>query len=156
MAKKKPSNVIATNKRARFDYHLLETFEAGLALEGWEVKSLREKRVQLTESYVTMRDGEAWLIGAHISPLKTVAKHSNPNPTRERKLLLHLKELSQLVGAVERRGYTLVPLKMFWQYGRAKLEIGTAKGKKQYDKRQTERERDWNREKQRTLRQINR
>jgi len=151
-----PSSLIAANKKARYHYFIETSFEAGLVLEGWEVKSLRDKRVQLTESYVTMRDGEAWLIGAHISPLKTVAKYSNPNPTRERKLLLHRKELSQLVGAVERRGYTLVPLKMFWQYGRAKLEIGTAKGKKQYDKRQTERERDWNREKQRTLRQINR
>lgn len=154
---KKKQNVrggasIALNKKARHDYFIEERLEAGIVLEGWEVKSLRAGRVQITESYVVLKDGEAWLLGAHITPLQSASTHVNPDPARTRKLLLRREELSRLVGAVERRGYTLVPLNLHWKNGRAKLEIGTAKGKKQHDKRAAERERDWNREKQRVLR----
>jgi len=148
-AKKTPDNTIALNKKALHDYFIEEQFEAGLVLEGWEVKSLRAGRIQLKESYVTIKDGEAWLFGAHISPLPTASTHINPQPLRTRKLLLHRNELSKLIGALERKGYTLVPISMYWQRGRAKIKIGLAKGKKQYDKRAVERERDWQREKQR-------
>ncbi|MFQ5487739.1 MAG: SsrA-binding protein SmpB [Gammaproteobacteria bacterium] len=150
-AKKTPDNTIALNKKALHDYFIEEQFEAGLVLEGWEVKSLRAGRIQLKESYVTIKDGEAWLFGAHISPLPTASTHIHPEPLRTRKLLLHRNELSKLIGAVERKGYTLVPISMYWQRGRAKIKIGLAKGKKQYDKRAVERERDWQREKQRLL-----
>jgi len=132
-----------------------DTFEAGLALEGWEVKSLREGRAQLTESYVHLRDGEAWLLGAHIAPLTTASTHIHPDLTRTRKLLLHRHELDRLIGAVERKGYTLVPLNLHWSKGRAKLEIGLAKGKKQHDKRATEKDRDWKRQKARILKSTN-
>jgi len=151
--KKKPTgNTIALNKKARHDYLIEEEYEAGIALQGWEVKSLRDHRLQLTESYVLISKGEAFLHGAHISPLKTASTHINPSPTRTRKLLLHRRELDKLIGAVERKGYTLVPLAMYWSHGLAKLKIGLGKGKKEYDKRATEKERDWNREKQRLLR----
>ena len=151
--KKKPSgNTIALNKKARHDYLIEEEFEAGIALLGWEVKSLRDNRLQLAESYVLIKNGEAYLFGAHISPLKTASTHINPDPTRTRKLLLHRMELNRLIGAVERKGYTLVPLAMYWAHGLAKLKIGLGKGKKAYDKRASEKERDWNREKQRLLR----
>jgi len=151
--KKKPSgNTIALNKKARHDYHIEEEFEAGIALQGWEVKSLRDNRLQLAESYVLVKNGEAHLFGAHISPLKTASTHINPDPTRTRKLLLHRTELNRLIGAVERKGYTLVPLTMYWAHGLAKLKIGLGKGKKAYDKRASEKERDWSREKQRLLR----
>ena len=151
--KKKPadSSVIAVNKKARHDYFIEQTFECGLALQGWEVKSLRAGRAQLTESYVHLKDGEAWLIGAHISPLNTASTHIRPDPTRTRKLLLHRFELDRLIGAVERKGYTLVALKFYWKSGRVKLEIGLAKGKKQHDKRATEKERDWQRQKSRIM-----
>lgn len=157
MAKKKSaakgsSSTIALNKKARHDYFIEEKFEAGLALQGWEVKSLREGRVQLTESYVLVRDGEAWLFGAHITPLTTASTHINPDPTRTRKLLLHRRELDKLIGAVERKGYTLVPMALYWKRGRVKLEIALAKGKQSHDKRATEKSRDWQREKQRILR----
>lgn len=142
---------IALNKKARHDYFIEETFEAGLALQGWEVKSLREKRVQLKESYVLIKDGEAWLFGAHVSPLPTVSTHYRPDPLRTRKLLLHRREIDRLTGAVERRGYTLVPLALYWRNGRVKLEIGLAKGKKLHDKRAAQKERDWRREQQRIL-----
>jgi SsrA-binding protein len=132
-----------------------DTFEAGLALEGWEVKSLREGRAQLTESYVHLRDGEAWLLGAHIAPLTTASTHIHPDPTRTRKLLLHRHELDRLIGAVERKGYTLVPLNLHWSKGRAKLDLGLAKGKKQHDKRATQKERDWKRQKARILKSTN-
>ncbi len=148
---KKPDNTIAVNKKAFHDFFIEDQIEAGLVLEGWEVKSLRAGRIQLKESYVTLKNGEAWLFGAHISPLPTASTHINPDPMRTRKLLLHRKELGTLVGAVERKGYTLVPVSMYWKGGRAKLKIGLAKGKKQYDKRAVERERDWQREKQRIL-----
>jgi SsrA-binding protein len=142
---------IALNRQARHDYFIEERLEAGLVLEGWEVKSLRAGRVQLKESYVLLRDGEAYLFGTHLSPLPAASTHVKPDPTRSRKLLLHARELSRLIGAVERKGYTLVPLALYWKRGRAKLEIGLAKGKKQHDKRAVERERDWAREKQRLL-----
>ncbi|QKK12724.1 MAG: SsrA-binding protein SmpB [Pseudomonadota bacterium] len=142
---------MALNKKARHDFFIEERFEAGLALEGWEVKSLRAGRVQLKESYVLVRDNEAWLFGSHISPLPTASTHIHPDPLRTRKILLHRNELDTLIGAVERKGYTLVPLALYWKRGRAKLEIGLAKGKKQHDKRATEKDRDWQREKRRLL-----
>lgn len=146
-----PSSRIAENRKVRHDYFIEDTFEAGLALEGWEVKSLREGRAQLTETYVHLKNGEAWLIGAHISPMLSASSHVQPNPTRTRKLLLHRKELDRLVGAVERKGYTLVALNLHWSKGKAKLDIGLAKGKKQHDKRATEKARDWERQKARIL-----
>ena len=145
------SNRIAENKKARFDYHIEDTFEAGLALEGWEVKSLRDGRAQITESYVHLRNGEAWLLGAQITPLGTVSTHIQPDPTRTRKLLLHRQELDRLVGAVERKGYTLVPLNLHWRNGRAKLDIGLAKGKKEHDKRAVVKDRDWKRQQSRIM-----
>ncbi len=148
------SATIALNKKARHDYFIEETLEAGLALQGWEVKSLREKRVQLKEAYVLVKDGEAWLFGAHISPLPTVSTHYTPDPLRTRKLLLHRREIDRLTGAVERRGYTLVPLALYWKNGRVKLEIGLAKGKKLHDKRAAQKERDWRREQQRILKRA--
>jgi SsrA-binding protein len=147
-----PSSTIALNKKARHDYFIEERYEAGLALQGWEVKSLRAGRVQLKESYVLIKDAEAWLFGAHISPLPTASTHIHPDSTRTRRLLLHSEELKSLIGAVERQGYTLIPLAMYWKRGLAKLEIGLGKGKKQYDKRATERDRDWQRDKQRLMR----
>ena len=145
------SAIIAVNKKARHDYFIEDTLEAGVVLEGWEVKSLRQGRVQLREAYVVLRGGEVWLIGAHITPLVSASSHVKADPTRTRKLLLHRAEIARLVGAVERRGYTLVPLNLRWRHGRAKLEIGLARGKRQHDKRASERERDWQRQKQRLL-----
>jgi len=142
---------IALNKQARHDFFIEERLEAGIALEGWEVKSLREGRIQLKESYVLLKDAQAWLFGAHISPLATASTHVNPDPTRTRRLLLHRNEISRLIGLVERKGFALVPTAMYWKNGRAKLEIGLAKGKKLHDKRATEKDRDWQREKQRIL-----
>lgn len=143
------SATIALNKQAHHDYALEDRFEAGLVLEGWEVKSLRAGRAQLKESYVIIKSGEAWLLGSHISALSSASTHIHPDPTRTRKLLLHAAELRKLIGAVERKGYTLVPLAMYWKNGRAKIEIALAKGKQEHDKRATERDRDWQREKQR-------
>ena len=148
----KPSSKIAENRRARHDYFVESTLDAGLVLMGWEVKSLRDGRANIAEAYVMIRGGEVWLVGAHFSPLTTASTHVETDPTRTRKLLLNRAEIRQLIGAVDRKGYTLVPLRLFWSKGNAKLAIGLAKGKKQHDKRATERERDWNREKQRTLR----
>ena len=128
---------IAENRKARHDYFIEETYEAGLSLQGWEVKSLRAGRVQLKEAYVFVKDAEAYLFGAHVSALPTASTHVIPDPIRTRKLLLNRSELNRLVGAVERRGYTLVPLEMYWKNGRAKLRIGLAKGKKEHDKRAT-------------------
>ena len=144
--------LIAENRRARYDYFIEERLEAGLALEGWEVKAMRAGRAQLAEAYVYVRNGEAFLIGAHIAPLSTASTHKIADPVRTRKLLLHRSELDQLVGAVERRGYTIVPLELYWKSGRAKLQIGLAKGKQKHDKRATEKDRDWQREKARALR----
>jgi SsrA-binding protein len=156
MAKKnKPdnSNTIALNRKATYDYAIEEQFEAGIALQGWEVKSLRDGRAQIKESYVMVLNGEVFLIGAHFSPLKTASTHINPQPTRARKLLLHSKEISKLIGATEREGYTIVPLSLYWKNGRAKLKIALAKGKKQHDKRQSIKQREWDREKQRLFKQ---
>ncbi|MCH9696764.1 MAG: SsrA-binding protein SmpB [Gammaproteobacteria bacterium] len=148
---KTPSNTIALNRHVKHDYTIEKRYEAGLCLEGWEVKSLRAGKLQLKESYILVTNGEAWLFGAHISPLKTASTHIKPDQTRSRKLLLHKEELNSLIGAVERKGYTLVPISMYWKNSRAKLEIGLAKGKKLHDKRATEKDRDWKREKQRLL-----
>jgi SsrA-binding protein len=149
--KKASSNTIANNKKARFDFFIEEEFEAGLALEGWEVKSMRAGRIQLTESYVTIHNGELYLYGAHISPLLSASTHVDPNPVRSRKLLMKRYEISRLIGQVERSGYTLAPLSLYWVRGRAKLKIGLAKGKKQHDKRASIKEKDWKREQQRLL-----
>ena len=150
-AKKPAGNVIAVNRRARHDYFIETRFEAGLALEGWEVKSLRAGNAQLAEAYVNLKNGEAWLVGAHFAPLKTVSTHIKADPTRPRKLLLHRYELDRLAGAVERKGYTLIPLELHWHKGRAKLDIGLGKGKKQHDKRADRKDRDWQRQKERIL-----
>jgi SsrA-binding protein len=153
--KKSPSS-IAVNKKARYDYFIEERFEAGLALEGWEVKSLRAGKAQLTESYVIVRNGEISLLGAHLTPLSSASSHVNADPTRTRKLLLHRKEIDRLSGLVERKGFTLVPLELYWARGRAKLAVGLAKGKKQYDKRATAKDRDWERDKARAMKAVNR
>ena len=149
--KKPAGNTIAVNRRARHDYFIEDRFEAGLSLEGWEVKSLREGNAQLTEAYVNLRQGEAWLVGAHFSPLRSTSTHVKANPTRDRKLLLHRYELDRLTGAVERKGYALVPLDLHWHKGRAKLNVGLGKGKKQHDKRADRKDRDWQRQKERIL-----
>ena len=149
--KKPAGNTIAVNRRARHDYFIEDRFEAGLSLEGWEVKSLREGNAQLTEAYVNLRKGEAWLVGAHFSPLRSTSTHVKADPTRDRKLLLHRHELDRLTGAVERKGYALVPLDLHWHKGRAKLSIGLGKGKKQHDKRADRKDRDWQRQKERIL-----
>ncbi|KAA6185330.1 SsrA-binding protein SmpB [Thiohalocapsa marina] len=150
---KSSTNTIALNKKAGHEYHIEQRLECGLVLEGWEVKSLRAGRVQLKESYVKLLHGEAWLIGAHISPLPSASTHVSPDPTRTRKLLLSRAELSRLIGQTERAGYTLVPTAMYWKRGRAKLEIGLAKGKKLHDKRASEKDREWKRDKERLFKQ---
>jgi SsrA-binding protein len=142
---------IALNKRARFEYFIEERIEAGIALEGWEVKALRESRVQFADSYVLLKDQEAFLFGCQINPLPTVSTHITADPTRTRKLLLHRRQLDMLIGAVERKGYTVIPTAMYWSKGKVKVEIGMAKGKKQHDKRKTVKERDWEREKGRII-----
>lgn len=151
---KAAGSVIAENRRARHDYFIEQTLTAGLVLHGWEVKSLRAGRANLSEAYVVLKAGEVWLVGAHFSPLVSASSHVEANPTRERKLLLNRSEIRGLIGSVERKGYTLVPLRLFWQQGRAKLAVGLARGKKQHDKRASERERDWKREQQRLLKQA--
>lgn len=142
---------IAVNRRARHDYFIEERLEAGVVLQGWEVKALRAGRLQLSEAYVLLRNDEAWLFGAHLSPLTATSTQTQADPTRTRKLLLHRRQIDSLVGAVERKGRTIVPLAMYWKNGRAKLEIGLAKGKKEHDKRADTRERDWQREKARVM-----
>jgi SsrA-binding protein len=149
--KDKHPPAIALNKRARHEYSIEENYEAGIVLQGWEVKSLRAGRAQISEGYVLIKENEAWLFGAHINPLPTVSTHVVADPTRTRKLLLNRSELDRLIGAVERRGYTLVPLRLYWKKGRVKLDIGLAKGKKAHDKRASEKDRDWQREKGRIL-----
>ncbi len=143
---------IAQNRKAWHDYSIEQKYEAGLALQGWEVKSLRAGRAQLKEGYVTIEHGEAFLVGAHISPLPQASTHVTANPTRARKLLLHAEELQKLIGAVERKGYTIVPLQLYWKNGRAKLEIALARGKQAHDKREDIKKRDSAREMQRALR----
>ncbi len=147
--KKDAGALIAVNKKARHDYEISETYEAGLALQGWEVKSLRDKRANITDTYVLIQKGEAYLVGAHITPLPTASTHFKPEPTRARKLLLHRYELNKLIGLVERKGFTLVPMRLYWKKGRAKLEFGVGKGKKLHDKRADLKERDWQRDKER-------
>jgi SsrA-binding protein len=154
--KQEQSGTIALNRKARHDYFIDERFEAGVALMGWEVKALRAGRLQLAEGYVHMRQGEAYLLGAHITPLTSASTHVIAEPTRARKLLLKRRELDQLTGSVERKGFTLIPLAMYWKAGRAKLEVGLARGKKAHDKRDTAKDRDWQRDKARVLRQRNR
>lgn len=158
MSKKKPGNAsgtIALNRQARHEYHIEEKFEAGLQLLGWEVKSLRAGKGQITEAYVLFRDGEAFLFNAHITPLNTASTHVIADPTRTRKLLLHAREIARLMGKVEQAGHTCVPLALYWKGNRVKCEIALVKGKKLFDKRATEKERDWNRQKQRILREGN-
>lgn len=147
---------IVDNKKAFHDYFIEEKYEAGIVLEGWEVKAIRAGRVQLKESYVVIQRGEIYLIGCHITPLGSSSTHIRPDATRTRKLLLHSEEIAKLIGKVERAGYTLVPLDMHYTRGRIKVLIGLAKGKKQYDKRETEKQRDWERERGRIMRAANR
>ena len=143
---------IVDNKKAFHDYFIEDRFEAGLVLEGWEVKAIRAGRAQLKEAYVVVKRGEVFLIGAHITPLLSASTHIHPDPVRTRKLLLHAEEIGKLIGKVERAGYTLVPLDLHYSKGRVQLAIGLAKGKKQHDKRDAEKERDWVREKARLMR----
>ena len=145
-------STIALNKKARHEYHIEETFEAGLQLHGWEVKALRAGKCQITDAYVLLKNGEAWLLGLHIPPLPSVSTHINPDPTRTRKLLLHRREIATLVGKTQQTGHTCVPLAIYWKKNLIKVQIALVKGKKQHDKRATEKERDWNREKQRIMR----
>lgn len=150
--KKSAPRLIAQNRRARHDYFIEEKLEAGLALEGWEVKSLRAGKAQIAEAYVILKKGEAWLLGGHIIPLSQASTHIHAQADRTRKLLLSRREIAMLTGKVERAGYAIVPLDLHWTRGRAKLNIGLAKGKKQHDKRATEKQRDWQRDKARILR----
>ncbi len=153
MAKKKKTSPasIALNKKARYEYKIEKTFEAGIALQGWEVKSIRDGRVQITESYAIIHNSELYLHGTHITPLLSASTHIKPEVLRSRKLLLHRHEIDQLIGAVERKGYTLVPLAMYWKKGLVKVEVGLGKGKKAHDKRASEKDRDWKREKERMM-----
>ncbi|SFV85841.1 tmRNA-binding protein SmpB [hydrothermal vent metagenome] len=156
MAKKKKkinSNTIVVNKKARHDYFIEQSLEAGLSLEGWEVKSLRDNKVQIKESYVILKNNELFLFGSHISPLNTASTHVNADPTRTRKLLLNRLEINRIKDKIEQKGATVVPLKLYWVRGKVKLEIGVAKGKKAYDKRQDIKEKDWKRDKQRALKE---
>lgn len=147
----KPGSTIALNKRARFEYHLEERLEAGIALTGWEVKALRAGRVQFGESYVLLRGGEAFLFGCLITPLTSASSHVDADPMRTRRLLLHKQELARLIGMVERKGFTLIPTAMYWSRGKVKVEIALAKGKQKHDKRKTEKDRDWARQKSRIM-----
>lgn len=159
MAKKKKKqnndNTIAQNKKARHDYFIEQTLEAGLSLQGWEVKSLRDKKVQLKESYILLKNGELFLFGAHISALNTASTHVDTDPLRNRKLLLHRKEIRQVQEQINQKGATAIALALYWSRGKVKLSLGVAKGKKQHDKRATEKDRDWNREKARILKDNN-
>lgn len=142
-------NLITDNRKARHDYHIENTFEAGIVLAGWEVKSLRAGKAQLAESHIILKNGEAFLLNSHFSPLKTTTTHTQAIPDRSRKLLLHKKELDKLIGAVGRKGYTVIALNLHWKNNKAKVDIALAKGKKHYDKRETIKHRDWERQKQR-------
>lgn len=153
--KKTPDNVIAQNKKARHDYHIEETFEAGVVLSGWEVKSLRAGKGQLVDSYVLLKDGEAWLLGARIEPMNSASTHVVADPIRTRKLLLKQRELGKLFGATQQKGYTCVALSLYWKRHLIKCKIALVKGKKDYDKRASEKDRDWDRQKQRIAREHN-
>jgi len=150
---KQPSSTIAINKRARFEYTLDERLEAGIALEGWEVKALRAGKIQFGDSYVLLKNGEAFLFGCMVTPLPSVSTHVHPDPTRTRRLLLHRREIDRLIGLVERKGQTIIPTAMYWKQGKVKVEIAVATGKKQHDKRRAEKEKDWQRQKGRLLKQ---
>ena len=150
------SNTIALNKQARFNYSIESTYEAGVALEGWEVKSIRDGRVQLQDSYVMFRKGNAYLFASLITPLLSASTHIIPNAFRDRQLLLHRREIDKLMGAVDRKGYTVVPTAMYWKNNRVKLEIGLGKGKQEHDKRDTAKDRDWGREKERLMKHSTR
>lgn len=154
--KQKAGGTIALNKRARHEYQLNQRFEAGLALQGWELKSLRAGRIHLGDAYALVKNGEIFLFGASIPPLISASTHVVAEDRRTRKLLLHRREIDELIGAVERKGMTLVPTAMYWKGNRVKLELAIAQGKQAHDKRDAEKERDWNREKQRTMRAHNR
>lgn len=157
MSKKKPktpSNVIAQNRRAKFDYHLLEDFEAGVALQGWEVKSLRAGKAELTDTYVLMKDGEAFLLGAQITPLDTASTHVENDPIRTRKLLLNKRELAKILAAISQKGQTCVCTRLYWKNHLVKARIALAEGKKSHDKRDTQKDREWDRQKQRIMRQA--
>ena len=149
--KQNTSSTIALNRKAKHEYHIEERYEAGLALQGWEVKSIRAGKVQIDQGYVIIKHHEIWLLGSQINPLMTASTHIVPDPTRTRKLLLHNNEISKLIGLVERKGYTLIPLALYWKKNRIKLEVGLAKGKKLHDKRADEKNRDWERTKQQLL-----
>lgn len=148
-----PSATIAVNRKAKHDYTIERNFEAGIVLQGWEVKSIRQGRLQLKEGYVILKHDEVWLIGVNITPLASASTHVKPDPTRTRKLLLHRKEISTLIGLVEQKGYTLVPLTLYWKKNQIKLDIGLAKGKKKFDKRVAEKNKDWTRQKQRLMKE---
>lgn len=157
MSKSKSGNssgTIAVNRRARHEYHIHDKIEAGLVLTGWEVKSLRAGKCQLTDAYILFKDGEAWLLGCHITPLQTASTHVIADPIRTRKLLLHAKEIGRLIGKVNQSGFTCVPLSIYWKGNKVKCEIALVKGKKEFDKRATEKERDWQRQKQRVVREF--
>ena len=151
----KQNSTIVNNKKARFDYFIEKDFEAGLQLEGWEVKSLRAGRVNITDAHVIIKRNEAWLLGASIQPLSTISAHSNPDATRSRKLLLNRRELDQLIGSVERQGYALIPMALYWKNNKIKMSLALAKGKKTHDKRDTVKERDWQRSRSRIMKQPN-
>lgn len=151
---KKDSDTIVLNKKARFEYFIEEELEAGLVLEGWEVKSLRAGRVNLSDAHVIVKHGEAFLLGAQIQPLPTTAAHTNADPIRTRKLLLNRKELNKLIGSVERQGYTLIPISLYWSRNKVKMRLALARGKKSHDKRDTIKERDWQRHKSRIMKKI--
>ena len=145
------SNTIALNREAKHEYFIEERFEAGMVLQGWEVKSLRANRLNLKDSYIIIKNGELWLLGAHISPLLTASTHMNPDPTRTRKLLMHREQINRMIGSVEHKGFTIVPLAMYWKQGRAKVEIALVKGKQEHDKRATVKDREWQRDKARIM-----
>ena len=154
--KKDGSSTIALNKRARFEYHIDERYEAGIELQGWEVKALRAGRINFSDSYALLKNGEIFLFGAQITPLISTSTHVIADPLRTRRLLLHKEQILKLISAVERQGYTLIPTAMYWKNSHIKVEIGVARGKQEHDKRATEKERDWDREKQRVMRAHNR
>ncbi len=152
---KQQSATIVVNKKVRFDYFIEDEYEAGLVLEGWEVKSLRAGKINLSDAHVIIKYGEAFLLGAQIQPLPTASTHMHPDSIRTRKLLLNRRELNQLIGSVERQGYTLVPLSLYWKRNRIKIKIALAKGKKTHDKRETIKDRDWQRDRQRIMKKNN-
>lgn len=151
---KQGSNTIAVNRRARHEYHIEETLEAGLVLAGWEVKSLRAGKAQLTDTYILIKDGEAWLLGSHITPLLSASTHVVADPTRTRKLLLHRKEIARLLGQINQKGFTCVPLSLYWKGNKVKCQLALVKGKQLHDKRASDKDRDWERQKGRLMRQA--